>query len=598
MRERVILALVLKALRDSSENHVASKRGPRGFRGRPFVFDEHVEEITQLIQESSLTFDQLTDEQKESLIGPRGPRGFKGERGPQGLQGAEGPRGLIGEQGEAGPKGEPGEQGPRGERGLRGLKGCDGRDGEDGKSFIFEEHVDKIKDLIAELTPDKIELTDEQRQELRGPRGYRGQKGQPGKGFNFEEHREYFDSLKMTFGDLTDAEKDSLKLKFDDLSNCEKESLKFKFEDLTCEEKIELRGPRGPRGQKGTKGEKGDRGEAGHSAYHLWLLKGNKGTKQDFLESLKGPEGAVGKSGPQGPSGPKGDDGFDAPYITEVEIIKIGSKKIKFRFYFNDDSYIETNEVTLPSGGGGGIGGGGGGAPSVGTTLMEIFEEGSSLGQFAKLNFIGASVTATANGDTADVTITGTGGGDAEYFDEGVSVGTFNQIDFVGGGVTASEDTGKLVVSIPEQTPDLLTNVACQSDVFVGAAVRLIPDSPVTVNMSDWPSLVVVNSMDVQDFTPLAVNALADNYDNANVIGIVIEKPTSVLCNIITRGNTPDLYLGLNFSQEYYLSSTQAGAIVPLNEAPSASGEVLIKLGQAIGSRSIEYVRGERILKG
>ena len=93
--------------------------------------------------------------------GPRGPRGEKGEQGeaglqgPQGLQGEQGPEGPMGPQGpagadgkdgtisfgelteeqkaslkgEKGDKGDTGEQGPQGDPGEQGVAGVDGKDG-------------------------------------------------------------------------------------------------------------------------------------------------------------------------------------------------------------------------------------------------------------------------------------------------------------------------------------------------------------------------------------------------------------------------------------------------------------------------------------
>ena len=95
----------------------------------------------------SLTFDDLTPEQKAELTGPsgaspyigengnwfvgeldtgvqaQGAQGPKGEQGPQGDTGATGPKGEQGPQGVQGPKGE---QGPQGDTGATGAKGDTG----------------------------------------------------------------------------------------------------------------------------------------------------------------------------------------------------------------------------------------------------------------------------------------------------------------------------------------------------------------------------------------------------------------------------------------------------------------------------------------
>ena len=95
----------------------------------------------------SLTFDDLTPEQKAELTGPsgaspyigengnwfvgeldtdvqaQGAQGPKGEQGPQGDTGATGPKGEQGPQGVKGPKGD---QGPQGDTGATGAKGDTG----------------------------------------------------------------------------------------------------------------------------------------------------------------------------------------------------------------------------------------------------------------------------------------------------------------------------------------------------------------------------------------------------------------------------------------------------------------------------------------
>ena len=110
----------------------------------------------------SLTFDDLTPEQKAELTGPsgaspyigengnwfvgeldtgvqaQGAQGPKGEQGPQGDTGATGPKGEQGPQGAQGPKGEQGPQGdtgvtgPKGEQGPQGAQGPKGEQGPQG----------------------------------------------------------------------------------------------------------------------------------------------------------------------------------------------------------------------------------------------------------------------------------------------------------------------------------------------------------------------------------------------------------------------------------------------------------------------------------
>ncbi|WP_455951457.1 collagen-like triple helix repeat-containing protein [Arcanobacterium haemolyticum] len=83
-------------------------RGPQGRAGK----------------DGTMTFEQLTPEQRASLKGDRGDPGPRGERGPRGLTGArgsDGPAGPAGVRGFDGPAGPRGPQGPPGE-GIVDLK--------------------------------------------------------------------------------------------------------------------------------------------------------------------------------------------------------------------------------------------------------------------------------------------------------------------------------------------------------------------------------------------------------------------------------------------------------------------------------------------
>ena len=92
----------------------------------------------------SLTFGDLTPEQKAELTGPSGASPYIGENGnwfvgelDTGVQaqGAQGPKGEQGPQGAQGPKGEQGPQGaqgPKGEQGPQGDTGATGAKGDTG----------------------------------------------------------------------------------------------------------------------------------------------------------------------------------------------------------------------------------------------------------------------------------------------------------------------------------------------------------------------------------------------------------------------------------------------------------------------------------
>jgi hypothetical protein len=232
--DQIVVALFSKMLEErlqaTGPRGLRGLTGPQGESGRDFVFEEHEEKIRDIIAQHSLRFEDLTTEQIESLRGPKGS---------------------------------------------------------DGKSFSFEEvrtqieniltsHVDKISNQLKLHFED---LSEEEKNSLRGPRG---QRGRAGRDFVFDEHREFFESLKLTFDDLTPEQVQELKLKFKDLTQDDKNELAFKFEDFTEEQLEKLRGPRGRAGKTGPKGEQGASG----------------------VQGLPGPSGAPGKPGRDGKEGP------------------------------------------------------------------------------------------------------------------------------------------------------------------------------------------------------------------------------------------------------------------------------------------------------
>ena len=73
--------------------------------------------------DGTMTFEDLTPEQKASLKGDKGDKGDPGAAGPQG---EPGPKGDKGDPGPQGPKGDTGETGAQGPQGLQGEPGTNG----------------------------------------------------------------------------------------------------------------------------------------------------------------------------------------------------------------------------------------------------------------------------------------------------------------------------------------------------------------------------------------------------------------------------------------------------------------------------------------
>jgi hypothetical protein len=117
----------------------------------------------------------------------------------------------------------------------------------------------------------------------------------------------------------------------------------------------------------------------------------------------------------------------------------------------------------------------------------------------------------------------------------------------------------------------ILTNVACDPTVYVGAWVRM-------------------------DGTGTAYNALADSMANSNVIGLCEAKVTSTLCNIRVSGISEAIYTGLDVTKNYYLSPTVAGG--HQTTAPSVTGQIRLALGQPFSAIEMFPFKGERVQVG
>ena len=73
--------------------------------------------------DGTMTFEDLTPEQKASLKGDKGDKGDTGAAGPQGDPGPKGDKGDTGPKGDKGDTGETGAQGPQGLQGEPGTNG-------------------------------------------------------------------------------------------------------------------------------------------------------------------------------------------------------------------------------------------------------------------------------------------------------------------------------------------------------------------------------------------------------------------------------------------------------------------------------------------
>ena len=355
MKDELIISLAIALIEDAIEKHEkehVSLRGPRGQKGssgKDFNYEEHKDkiksELNTVIESErdnlKLKFDDLKEEEINSLVGPRGRDGRDGKDFSY-EEHQDSIYKLLNEVVES----------KKEELQLR-IENLNEEElalitGPEGKSFIFDENKDHISILVEgfinEIKEDlKLKFNDLSEEEKLSLRGSRGQRGKEGKGFEFEEHKENInvmvndfisgltDTLKLKFKDLTEIDKEELKLKFEHLTEDEKSGLKLKFEDLTENDKAQLKGARGSRGQKGSTGEKGDKGDT---------VVGPRG--------VRGAIGPAGLDGTDGKDGIDGTDGKDAPVIIDIRIKKDGKNKFYFEFEYNDGATTRTNSVSFP----------------------------------------------------------------------------------------------------------------------------------------------------------------------------------------------------------------------------------------------------------
>ena len=198
--------------------------------------------------DGTMTFEDLTPAQIESLKGEKGDKGDTGPQGPKGETGPQGPQGDTGPQGPQGPKGDTGPQGPQGEKGADGT-------------MTFEDLTEEQK---ASLKGDKGEKGDTGDQGPQGETGPQGPKGDPGEqGPKGDPGEKGADGAKGETGET---------------------------------------GPQGPQGEKGETGEQGPQGVQG-----IQGIQGETGPKGETgPEGPQGPQGEKGDKGDTGGTGPAG----------------------------------------------------------------------------------------------------------------------------------------------------------------------------------------------------------------------------------------------------------------------------------------------------
>jgi len=93
----------------------------------------------------------------------------------------------------------------------------------------------------------------------------------------------------------------------------------------------------------------------------------------------------------------------------------------------------------------------------------------------------------------------------------------------------------------------------------------------------------------------IAVRALADTSLNGNAIGIIENKCTPTTADIRVLGKSGSIFTGLTENIDYYLSDIIPGALT--TTVPTASGSVVLRIGQAFSATELIVLKGLRLVR-
>ena len=335
---------------DTGEQGPAGPQGPEGPKGA----------------DGTMTFEDLTDEQIESLRGPKGdtgeqgpagpqgeqgpkgdtgdtgPQGPEGPQGPAGPQGEPGPKGVTGEQGPAGPQGEPGPKGDTGDTGPQGLKGDQGESGATYTPSVDEDGLLSWENDKGLENPEPVSI--------RGPQGPKGDAGDMGPQGPAGPQGE-----TGAKGDTGDTGPQGPK---GDTGATGPQGPAGPQGEPGPKGDTGPQGPAGPQGEPGPKGDTGDtgpqglKGDAGESGATytpsvdedgLLSWANDKGLENPEPVNIRGPQGPKGDAGDTGPQGPKGDTGDTGPQgpAGEIAVLSFADVIVPATSWKNDDTYSE-----------------------------------------------------------------------------------------------------------------------------------------------------------------------------------------------------------------------------------------------------------------
>ena len=150
---------------DQGEMGYQGNKGDRGFTGYQGDMGKQGAKGYQGDKgaDGTMSFEDLTPEQKATLKGDQGVQGAQGDRGVDGVQGVQGNIGEKGYQGDAGVQGAKGDStgvvGPQGTQGTQGDKGDRGPQGYGASSPAAELPKVFIKNWVGDLNRVKFNLS-------------------------------------------------------------------------------------------------------------------------------------------------------------------------------------------------------------------------------------------------------------------------------------------------------------------------------------------------------------------------------------------------------------------------------------------------------
>ena len=148
-------------------------------------------------------------------------------------------------------------------------------------------------------------------------------------------------------------------------------------------------GPQGPQGDTGVQGPQGPQGDAG--------VQGPQGPQGDAgVQGPQGPQGDAGVQGPQGPQGPQGDAGVQGPQGPQGDAGVQGPQGPQGDTGVQGPSGPQGAGVQGPSGPSGPSGPGGN---------LTVLDEGTTIGTYSTMNFIGVDVLAEDSGTAGQVNV-------------------------------------------------------------------------------------------------------------------------------------------------------------------------------------------------